>query len=42
MANARGRAVIGQVVDLTVTFYGFDGAPTNTDNFPTVQIAGTP
>ncbi len=39
MANARGRAVIGQVVDLTVTFYGFDGAPTNTDNFPTIQIA---
>jgi len=38
MANNRGRATIGQAVDLIVTFYGFDGAPTNPENLPTITV----
>ena len=38
MASNRGRATIGQAVDLIVTFYGFDGAPTNTETPPSIKI----
>lgn len=39
MANNRSRATIGQAVDLIVTFYGFDGAPTNPEVPPTIMIS---
>lgn len=38
MANDRNRAMLGQQVDLIVTFYGFDGAPTQSSINPTIKI----
>jgi hypothetical protein len=38
MANDRSRAILGQAVDLTVTFFGFDGAPTQSNPPPVLKI----
>ena len=38
MANSRERAIVGEQVDLIVTYYGFSGSPTQTDSVPTVKI----
>lgn len=38
MANDRSRAILGQQVELVVTFYGFDGAPTQSNPAPTISI----
>ncbi len=38
MANDRDRAILGQAVDLIVTFYGFDGAPTQSNPIPSISI----
>lgn len=38
MANHRSRAILGEPVELVVTFYGFDGAPTQSVPSPTISI----
>lgn len=41
MANDRSRAILGQAVELIVTFYGFDGAPTQSNPPPTISIVNS-
>jgi len=41
MANDRSRAILGQAVELIVTFYGFDGAPTQSSPPPTISIVNS-
>jgi len=38
MANDRNRAILGQAVELVVTFYGFDGGTTQSSTPPTISI----
>ena len=41
MASDRTKAFKGEPVDLTVTFYGFDGAPTQSAPIPTISIVSS-
>jgi hypothetical protein len=41
MSNDRTKATQGEVVELTVTFYGFDGAPTQSIPSPKISIVSS-
>ena len=41
MANDRSRAILGQAVELIVTFYGFDGAPAQSNPPPNISIVNS-
>lgn len=38
MANNRDLAIIGENVELSIQYYGSDGLPSDTDEFPTITI----